>query len=343
MAKKVAIILGAGASFDLIPPGQENSILNREFRPPLTGNIFSLHRNLEPILDNYWKAYTAIGTMRNRLRKNDANVTLEGMLRTLKESKEESKIQQFRQIPLYLQHLFYEICQNYCRHPINYTTLVSETNRSDIASIAFITLNYDLFLEIALEREYGYPFNKIDQYIPDGQKWIYVKLHGSINWGRKIKASAIRNTGEPISALLDDVSKLDFDKDIEQEIEIDDSYNKRPGFARKMYPAMTVPVDNKYEFTCLPSQVEKLESFLKDCRNFLIIGVSGKDRDLLDLLHNNIPDSSSVMLIGGKQIEEAKRRFKDNIPQFRTGGWFDDGFSNFIIGGGIDQFIDSAT
>ncbi len=343
MAKKIAVILGAGASFDLIPLGNENAILNREYKPPLTDNIFSLHQNLEPILDNYKRAYTAIGWIRNCLRNKDT--TLEGMLRMLKESKEISKIKQFRQIPLYLQHLFSDICKHFCRHPMNYASLVSEGDRSDISSIAYITLNYDLFLEAALEQEYGYPFNKIDQYIPDGQKWIYLKLHGSINWGRKIKAPAIRNTGEPIIALLDDVTKLDFDKDIEQEIEIDDSYNKRPQSAKKMYPAMTIPVDNKYEFTCPLPHVEKLESFLKDCRNFLIIGVSGKDKDLIDLLKRNIPESSLVYLVGGKQVAESEQRFKENIPQFQKVKWdkYDDGFSNFIIGGGINQFIDSAT
>ena len=172
-----------------------------------------------------------------------------------------------------------------------------------------------------------------------------MKLEGWSNWGRKIKDPAIRNRGEPIGALLDDVAKLDFDKDLEQEIEIDDSYDKRPRFARKMYPAMTVPVDNKYEFTCPPPHVEKLKSFLKDCRNFLIIGVSGKDKDLIDLLQSNIPESSLLYLVGGKKVAESERRFKDNILQFQKVKWdmYDDGFSNFIIGGGIDQFIDSAT
>lgn len=342
MGKKIAVILGAGASSDLISPRQSNAILNEEYRPPRADGLFSLHRNLEPILQHYLRAYTAIGSMRNRFGRE--GTTLEGMLRELKESNEESKIQQFKQIPLYLQHLFGEICTHFCRHPMNYATLISDTNRSDIPEVAYITLNYDLFLEMALSREYGIPFANMDQYTPDAQKWIYIKLHGSINWGRKIKSVTIKNPNGGLDALLHNIAWINFETDLEEDIQIDDSYKSPPNHTNDMYPAMTVPVDNKYEFSCPNTHVERLKTFLKDCKHFLIIGVSGKDRDLLDLLRQNIAEAASVTLVGGKHIEETQERFKDAIPQFNTGltGWrkYDNGFSNFIIADGVDRFLE---
>lgn len=318
--------------------------MHQEYQSPLTSRLFLMHRNLEPILDWYPKAYTAIGTMRNRFGAGDT-ITLEGMLRELKESKEQSKLGQFKQMPLYLQHLFSEICLNYCRHPMNYATLVSETSRSDISEVAYITLNYDLFLETALNRENGQIFNSIDDYIPTDKNWIYAKLHGSINWGKKIKAQALRNNGDHINALLDNVERLSLETDLEAEIEIDASYKERPSHVLHMYPAMTVPVDNKYEFNCPTSHINRLKAFLKDCTNFLIIGVSGKDKDLLDLLRTHVSHVNLVCMVGGKHVSDAQMRFKEAIPQFSSAGWrmYDDGFSSFLASRNLEPFINDAS
>lgn len=342
MPKKIAVIVGAGASNDVIPESQRgNAVDHSNYQPPKTNQLFHLPRELEQYLKLYPKAYTAIGMLRGKIEQNKKS--LETLLRELKESPEESKQQQFKQIPLYLQHLFGQISQYYCDMPINYATLISETQRASIAEIAYITLNYDLLFEKALTVESGIVFDKISDYAPQNKKWTFTKLHGSVNWGRKIKQASIRNPGTHLNALLDNLSTLNLTTDLEDDIVVDYSYKERPGSSQPYYPVLTVPVDNKYEFNSPPDHIEKLKRFLSQCDNFLIIGVSGKDRDLLDLLKNNTTNVRLVTVVGGSNIQTTGERFKEGVPQFRTAGWrhYNGGFTGYINTDGIEASLET--
>lgn len=338
----ITVILGAGASYDLVPGNQSGQVVNdNDFRPPLTPSLFKMSRNLEKYLTYYPKAYTAIGTLRNLLHKGDKS--LETLLKDLKESNEVIKIQEFRQIPFYLQHLFLMISQNYCFHPVNYTTLISETLRKSVDAIAYVTLNYDLFIEKALESIVGFDFSNIESYVPHDQKWMFIKLHGSANWGRKLKK--IYNPGEKLEAILDNIGQMNPDNDLSDRIEV---IPNLPAFSlsglKAYFPSITVPVDNKYEFNCQKEHLIKLESLLRISKKILIIGISGKDQDLLDLLSKNLTNIKLVTIVGGGKANEIKERLKAGVPQFNSGtvAWkiYNEGFSEFIKSGGIDAFLD---
>lgn len=342
MSKKLAVILGAGASFDLVPAALEAEIKNREYRPPLTENLFRGAPWVIPILANYPRAQTAIALLRMHLQ--DKSQTLEGFLKELREIKEESENQQFRQIPLCLQHIFREISDLYCYHPVNYSILVSKTHRSSISDVAYVTLNYDLFIEEALQKEREMVFDDISKYIPSGEKWIYIKLHGSINWGRSI--NKITNPGDTVAAFLENIRVLDLDRDIEPDIVVDNSYKSRPGtnVGYRFYPALSVPVEGEYKLNCPQEHVSRLKDFLKECKNFLIIGVSGKDQDLLDILKETVTgDPKSIVLVGGNNVGDAHSNFLKGVPKFQNAGWqiYENGFSDFIIKGQLDSFLDS--
>lgn len=341
MAKRVAILLGAGASHDLIHPSLDSQIKNREYRPPLTAGLFDCPR-LAPILEYYPKAQTAIAWLKMKLQ--DQSQTLEGLLKKLKEANEESKEQQFRQIPVCLQHFFNEIQTHYCYHPVNYSLLVSEAQRASIDNVAYITLNYDLFLEGALGKEREVVFDDISKYTPQNEKWMYVKLHGSINWGRRFVK--VQNPGDTVAAYLENISRLDLSKDLDHEIEVDYSYKSRPSThaAYRFYPALSVPVDGEYKLNCPDEHVIKLKNFLKECKNFLIIGVSGKDQDLLDILKETVTgEPKSIVLVGGNNVNDAQSNFLTGVPKFQNAGWqtYENGFSDFIIKGQLDSFLDS--
>jgi hypothetical protein len=347
MGKKIAIILGAGASYDVIPNNQRNqAVKNSDFAPPRTKDLFTLSRTLEPYLAQYNRAYTAIGNMRNRLER--AEESLEGLLRQLKESGETSKVQQFKQIPLYLQHIFGLISREYCYHPLNYASLISEAVRSDIEQVAFVTMNYDLFIDQALSREFNMGFTDMNKYINNNEKWIYVKLHGSVDWSRKIKPEAIKNHGGGIGAYLENIDSMDIEKNLEKPIEKVDNYLDRMEGRSEYYPALTVPVDNKYEFNCPDEHIQALKSLLKECSSFLLIGVSGKDKDLLDLLKENVSSAHLVAVVGGANVQETGYRFMEAVPAFNSNmtgtKWrhFNDGFSSFVHSKDLQSFFDDS-
>lgn len=87
---------------------------------------------------------------------------------------------------------------------------------------AFMTLNYDDFLEQAL-RTYGgtdYQFTGMGQYVQVDRRAKVFKIHGSIDWvapfGNKSSTweAEVRTLDEPVEAMLDraDVAKSDFDR-----------------------------------------------------------------------------------------------------------------------------------
>ena len=84
MTKKLAVILGAGASHDLIPEENENMILSNLYAPSVTDDLFSMHRGIEDILTKYPLAQAAIGDLRSRIGRN--NNTIEGFWSQLKRS-----------------------------------------------------------------------------------------------------------------------------------------------------------------------------------------------------------------------------------------------------------------
>ena len=75
-----------------------------------------------------------------------------------------------------------EVSKDYAPHPDNYDRLVSEALRLD--RVAFVTLNYDTLLDKRLEIHA--PINAMSDYVSTTRKWSLVKLHGSVDWGRRL-------------------------------------------------------------------------------------------------------------------------------------------------------------
>ena len=100
MEKKLTIIIGAGASHDVVA-GPE-SVLDPNFRPPLVSDIFS--NEFREILAKYPKANILSSTILMRLEQRE---NLESILRDLSQARDEHIVRQFQQVAFYLQELFY--------------------------------------------------------------------------------------------------------------------------------------------------------------------------------------------------------------------------------------------
>lgn len=335
--KQLTIILGAGASSDIIGSKNRNLLLDGAYKPPLTKELFNIHKDLEPILERYGDAHTAIISMRAAQREDKS---LEQLLRELKESEEKEEKLQFKQIPLCLQDLFTQVSFSYCKYPANYVYLIGRVLRKKFSQITFLTTNYDYLLESALVS--SSKFTNIDDYISNRQ-WKLIKLHGSINWGRDINKDLLSGRSLNRVELLNMVRRLDLNKDLKDTIVLDASYNERERHTVR-YPAITVPLDNKYEINCPPEHIKALEANLSTCPNYLIIGSSGKDDDLLDILQKNVRTVHNLLVIGHGEAYKIRKRFQDKIHGFLNASNVKDvngGFSHSIETGELESFISS--
>ena len=183
--------------------------------------------------------------------------------------------------------------------------------------VLFLTLNYDTLLEIPLAKNFGIDFSEETHYI-NQNGWSLVKLHGSTNWYRSFPFQTQNASDDEYFKML---------KTIPLPLPLQNNFIliNMSGYGNKyignspVYPAITVPVDGKYDINCPKAHEEKAKDFLTNCHNYLIIGTSGKDQDLLDLLKNHAK-GGKVLAVGKeeKMINKTRENFMLAVPQFQN-------------------------
>lgn len=347
MPINLTVVLGAGASFDVVNSQSKDLLKDRHqlrFRPPVTSDLFNTH---EEWADEY-KKFPAVASLVQELRQSlpekHTSVNVEDFLKTLKESSKTHRNNQFRQIPLYLQHYFYSVSTSYCKWPANYLTLINKIFDLDINKVIFVTTNYDLLFDQALELSPATDFS-IDSTAPNKYvkniDWAYIKIHGSVDWGRSIKESMIKNRGNTLPALRDNVDQLgaQLEEALEQEINIDKSFineNER----NLIYPAISVPIGES-KLNCWPDHIKVLKDHLNQCQNYLILGFSGYDKDVLKMLDEKEGDFSKVLFVSGS--EDSADKARENFMQYGELGQKLQMHAETYPGNGFDEFIRSST
>lgn len=346
MPTNLTVILGAGASFDVVNAQSNDLLRDRHglrFRPPVTANLFDTHEEWAEEYKNFPAVASLVQELRQGLPEKHTSVNVEDFLRSLKESPKVHRNNQFRQLPLYLQHYFYKVSVNYCKWPANYSTLINKVFDLDIDKIIFVTTNYDLLFDQALELNDATDFvinnTAPGKYIK--KDWAYIKIHGSVDWGRSIKESMIKNRGNTLPALLDNVSQLgaSLEEALEKEIVIDNSFintNDR----KLIYPAISVPIgENK--LNCWPDHIQDLKDHLNKCQNYLIIGFSGYDKDILKMLDEKEGGFGKVLFVSGS--EDSANKARENFMHFGDLGQKLQKHAEVYPGNGFDEFIRSST
>jgi len=209
-----------------------------------------------------------------------------------------------------------------------------------------LTLNYDLFLEQSLQRVDSAPnFTKLENYIPSHKRWRLIKLHGSVNWGRRL----IR----PPSSLAptfpcEEIDKLDLSSGLGDEIVVTKLSGRGHLPCKEsslLYPVLAIPIEQKYDFACPSNHLYEVNSFLKECKNFLIIGCSLKDQNIMDLLGGFVSDAAKLMVINGslksslKTISRLKKVSSFN-KNWREDSAFNGDFDRFLGEGHLERFLD---
>jgi hypothetical protein len=92
-------------------------------------------------------------------------------------------------------------------------------------------------------------------------------------------------------------------------------------------------VEREKVFVCPPSHTALADEFVRQCGNFLLIGFSVRDEDLLRLL-NGVPARSRVTIVGRGDSQEIFRRICSfdrsfEMKELSTFFW-DEGFSAYV-------------
>lgn len=346
MSVNLTVILGAGAARDVVNP-ESNQVKTQTsgqiFRPPTTVDLLHTHKDWEDEYMNFPAVASVIEELRNRVPDKRTAFDIENLLRELKESNKQHRNDTFREFPLYLQRFFTAVSERYCRKPSNYMTLISKIFDLDINKVIFVTTNYDLLFDQALHHHpatKGFSISDPDmnKYITD-EKWAYIKLHGSIDWGRRIKESMVKNRSNTLPGLVDNVRQLGdlLETALETDIIRDSSFNQDD--KELIYPAISVPVGES-KLNCRDDHVRTLEKHLSNCQHFLVIGFSGYDEDMLKMLDKKDGGFGKVLFVSGS--EESASKAREKFMGFDGLGGKLQMHANIYRGNGFDEFVRSA-
>ena len=69
---------------------------------------------------------------------------------------------------------------------------------------------------------------------------------------------------------------------------------------------------------CPPSHEDALVTYLQDCHNFLFVGFSARDSDLLDCLSANVREVRRLWIVTGPDDQRAVKERLHSVAPFRT-------------------------
>ena len=359
MAKRLAVILGAGASFDSIRRSRTVGV-SWSWRPPLTTELFepkdesfsrevqeARRRNFETVLARYPRARSLASELGIRAARGEG---LEAVLRSWRDG-EDYIVRRFQQVPFYIQDLLSEVGQNLLEPGTsadNYDVLVSRLLSSEFEQVAFISLNYDLLLEKSLVTA-GDTSNAVRTrlglrwYTEASHKWLYVKLHGSVDWAQRIISEKF--AGNDTSHVMQELDERPLIRDFNfGNVELLANPQMRVVDGMICYPRLAIPVDDEYATVCPTPHLQAVSQFLKTCKNLLVIGARAKDNDLLELLGRAEMTCEGLGIVTGTPagadetlgcVKEAVT-LNTSTPLISTNG-----FNQFIITDELESFISS--
>lgn len=344
-SKNLVIIVGAGASFDCADPSKTH--INENYRPPLVRDLFAFRReSFNAILSKYPRAEAASDYIRTKLEPG--NISLERILKELANETDHNLWGQYLEIPLYLRELLGDISYRFIVSGGNrYDTLLRLVFKSKFDKVTFLTTNYDLFLEKSIKNLIrNHKFESENSYI-NFKKISLIKLHGSVNWGRKIL-----NLTKDLGGALVSLDSLSERPEFDSGIRIFHNHSNWDRFidGHLYYPAIAVPIEGKNEFVCPEKHIEEAKNSLKNSTNFLIIGFSAADQHILELL-KLVSSIDRLMIVngatGGKEAIDRisvfndifNKKYQDEINK-GVNILYPGGFSEFFRTGELERFLE---
>jgi len=311
VARQLVVIVGAGASADCVTYG---GVRNDRRRPPLVRTLF--HDYYQDVLDKYPLAGDVAAEVRARLVQpapGEEALKLEDFLREeLRDSEAAHRRAQYWAVPLYLQELLLQCSWQFTNLPDNFNRLV--TSLLHLERVTFVTLNYDTILDRVLDNHFPLP---TEEHYFQNPKFALIKLHGSVNWGRRFLSeqsedlttdrftNLCRKLADNSERLSDEVTVIARPSEPYSADQL--RSNVKGGF---FYPAVSAPLGPDDEPTCPPSHIEALKSALSEEAygvglHVLVVGYSCLDKTPLDYIRDSGNPIVSLWIANG--TEEASR------------------------------------
>ncbi|MBI4507627.1 MAG: SIR2 family protein [Chloroflexi bacterium] len=317
------IIFGAGASYDSSEGHLDFRPVDdaNRHRPPLANQLFD---------DRFFEQmgqHAECAPLFARLRRlnTESGPSIEQELENIRDEGERYRhvARQMIELRSYLKDVI-RVCVNvwaqHTAHIDNYATLldrVAKWRSDNDESVAFVTFNYDTLLDQALSRGlYIELNNSVDAYIASPRYKLF-KLHGSVDWVRKVVGYVSWRTEQ--SSVLQWIDE--FRKDA----------SSGGSDAAYYLPAIAVPVVNKSDFECPTAHIEQLKTILPDVDRVLVVGWRAMETHFLELWSSvsNITPKRIHVVAGSDGEEVVHRLASAGIASGDTG--HSEGFSKFLL------------
>jgi hypothetical protein len=347
--KMILVIFGAGASYDSCPTFPVKG-LNRQGvrnqtpeRPPLAADLFYNTPIFSNALDQYLECYPIVPYLRGIPDGSSFEQVLDKLH---EESKTDSmRMKQLTGVRFYLQQMLYQCEAQWrgrTRGVTNYLTLVDQLRRVSTVSgpVVIITFNYDRLLDQALSH-FGINITNINDYISNEGMKLF-KLHGSINWGRKLNSLTFQDIG---TRNINEIAHEIIDKSPDLNLTGDYVFEDGPfPFARSndvpVYPALAIPVIDKQTFECPDEHVDKLRQLLKNSKKVSIVAWRAAEKHFLDLIKSNVTGELTVEAVCGSQeySQATLTALAEHGIKF-NGRAFDGGFTEYVRSREAERFF----
>lgn len=328
------VITGAGASYNVIDETQID--VDPIFKAPLTKNLFNsrIGGHITKCLKKNPLAHQVGYNFHTYTNSKNEELNLEQYLLDLKNSNQSSLKKQYWAVPLYLHDIFQGVSHSYlptsCGLPSNYKSLIDIIGGSKYHQIIWLNLNYDLLADQAIKMSIKNRLNhvRLEHYMQfeteDGKKIKYTKPHGSIDWFLQINIPDI-SWDRIRGGIIPDNFEEKLSKKIITKYEITNS--------DKYYPAISAPI-GEYDFI-YKQHIESIIPDLQSTNDVLLIGFSALDKDILNLIKDNVKEIKKLKIVNGKQKygQEAYYRLTEhliNVSAYKEKVVFNGGFSRFI-------------
>ena len=347
------LILGAGASYDSLPASVLNGISpneRKELQPPLARDLFADRHSFGEVLDRFPQCAALIGDLRRKLEKG---AVVEAELEALREEAASypPRHRELAAVRFYLQAVLWK-CGTRWRdlsHGVtNYADLLRRIDkwRHEAQSVVCVaSLNYDLLFDDAASGTLRMNLNSIPGFVAD-ERYKYVKLHGSVNWGRRVPSpdGAHHPNGDDARRLLIDNAQTLAEMQDQWVLRSPGEAPSDSGPPTILFPAIAIPTATKSDFVCPDWHVEALRNCLPRVDRILVVGWRGADRDLLDLL-GAIPGKATPVLVVGAR-EDGTRETVANLASTDLAEdvmmRFTGGFSGFLETEELESFLTSS-
>lgn len=353
----ILVILGAGASFDSVPPphGQERWDWRAvDWMPPVTDDLFADKAVYRDILKLLSGAPAAIDRVLDGLQARGSTVEVELQSLLIESEAGDAQLpRQLLEITYYLQAVLWRCSEEWSDQRggmSNYVRLVSaleQWRERNEARIAYVTFNYDTLLERAITRAIGEVFDGPGRFeqapLCARDTWALFKLHGSVDWGRVVAAEIPERRGATKPSELSPYARM-----LER---TDDFVVLRTVWQmgvdqRLVIPAIAIPAAGK-EYVMPQAHVALLDEWVGATTAILDVGWRGADEDfkktLQDCLAAKRP-SVPIDVVTGSADGAAKAS-----ANFRSAGLtgsitqHSDGFNTFVRGPGLGEFLGRLT